>query len=111
MRCRQHLGTDWALEILRVVVGARVDGDARRQRWVLRIKRDATTVARVSRKSIRKGVVKVKGKVRNYPGPDSFTFIARNRTTAERCQGTLTFCDNRDTHMKASRVVAAATES
>ena len=88
-------GSTWALtgrsRFLRVVVGARVDSDARRQRWVLRIKRDATTVAKVSRKSNRKGVVKVKGKVHNYPGPDSFTFIARNRTTAERCQGTLTF--------------------
>jgi hypothetical protein len=58
---------------------------------VLRIKRDGMTVARVSRKSNRKGVVKVKGRIRNYPGADSFTFIARNRSTAERCQGTLTF--------------------
>ena len=59
-------GSTWALtgrsRFLRVVVGARVDSDARRQRWVLRIKRDATTVAKVSRKSNRKGVVKVKGR-------------------------------------------------
>lgn len=37
------------------------------------------------------GVVKVKGRVRNEPGMDTFTFTARNRNTNEICQGTLTF--------------------
>ncbi|MEZ5185722.1 MAG: hypothetical protein R2720_08255 [Candidatus Nanopelagicales bacterium] len=88
-------GSTWTLtgrsRFLRIVVGARVDTDRGRQRWVLRIKRDRTTVARVSRKSNGRGVVRVKGKVRNRPGADTFTFIARNRTSAETCRGTLTF--------------------
>lgn len=88
-------GSTWTLSgrsrFLRVVVVARVDTDTRRQRWVLRLKQNQRNVVATARKSTKRGVVKVKGKVRNQPGPDSFMFIARNRITAEKCQGTLTF--------------------
>jgi len=49
------------------------------------------TVAMRSRKAKGSGVVRVRTRVRNAPGPDTFTLIARNRTTSETCQGTLTF--------------------
>lgn len=88
-------GSTWTVSgrsrFLRVVVVARVDTDTPRQRWVLRLTQNQRNVVAKSRKSTKRGVVKVKGRVRNQPGPDTFTFTARNRTTAETCQGTLTF--------------------
>ena len=88
-------GSTWTVSgrsrFLRVVVVARVDTDTPRQRWVLRLKQNQRNVVAKSRKSTKRGVVKVKGRVRNQPGPDTFMFTARNRTTAETCQGTLTF--------------------
>ncbi|MFN8128233.1 MAG: hypothetical protein U0R28_05490 [Candidatus Nanopelagicales bacterium] len=87
-------GSTWTLSgrsrFLRVVVSARIDTTPR-QRWVLRVQHNQVTVASLSRKSSGRGVVKVKGRVRNEPGMDTFTFTARNRNTNEICQGTLTF--------------------
>lgn len=84
----------WSLSgrsrFLRVVVTARVD-TAPRQRWVVRLEHNQSTVAAFTRKATGRGVVKAKGRVSNQPGPDTFTFVARNRSTAEICQGTLTF--------------------
>lgn len=88
-------GSTWTLSgrsrYLRVDVEARVETDRRRTRWVVRVVHNQTTVAVRSRKATGSGVVKVKARVRNEPGPDTFTLIARNRITAETCQGTLTF--------------------
>jgi hypothetical protein len=88
-------GSTWELagrsRYLRIVVEARVGTQTRRQRWVLILMHNQTAVARTVRKPTGRGVVKVRGRVQNQPGPDTFTFVARNRTTAETCQGTLTF--------------------
>jgi hypothetical protein len=88
-------GSTWTLSgrsrFLRVDVEARVETDRGRQRWVLRLLHNQTTIALRSRRATGGGVVKVKARVRNEPGPDTFTLIARNRNTAETCQGTLTF--------------------
>ena len=92
--CVCDAGSTWTLSgrsrFLRVVVSARIDTTPR-QRWVLRVQHNQVTVASLSRKSSGRGVVKVKGRVRNEPGMDTFTFTARNRNTNEICQGTLTF--------------------
>lgn len=88
-------GSTWTLSgrsrFLRVVVEARINTNARKQRWVVRVQHNTVTVTSISRKSTGRGVVKAKGRVRNQPGPDTFTFTARNGTTNESCQGTLTF--------------------
>ncbi len=88
-------GSTWTLSgrsrFLRIVVEARIATNQPRSRWVLRVRHNQVAVARVSRKSNFGGLVKVKGRVRNQMGPDTFTFIARSRTTGETCQGTLTF--------------------
>lgn len=88
-------GSTWTLSgrsrFLRVDVEARIDTDRRRARWVVRLQHNQTTVALRFRRATGGGVVKVRARVRNQPGPDTFTFIARNRITAETCQGTLTF--------------------
>lgn len=88
-------GSTWALagrsRFLRIAVDARVGTQTGRQRWALRLTHNQTTVARTVRKPTGSGVVKVRGRVQNLPGPDTFTFFARNRTTGETCQGTLTF--------------------
>lgn len=88
-------GSTWTLSgrsrFLRVDVEAKVQTDRRRTRWVVRVVHNQTTVAMRSRKATGSGEVKVKARVRNQPGPDTFTLIARNRITGETCQGTLTF--------------------
>jgi len=88
-------GSTWTLSgrsrYLRVYVEARVQTDRRRSRWVVRVIHNQNTVAMRSRKAKGSGVVRVRTRVRNAPGPDTFTLIARNRTTSETCQGTLTF--------------------
>ena len=88
-------GSQWTLSgrsrYLRVDVEARVDTGGPRARWVLRLQHNQTTVAVRSRRATGGGVVKVKARVGNLPGLDTFTLTARNRLTAETCQGTLTF--------------------
>lgn len=87
-------GSTWILSgrsrFLRVVVEARVSTHPR-QRWTIRLDHNQALIAAMSRKSTGRGVLKVKGRVANAPGPDTFSFVARNRNTAEICQGTLTF--------------------
>lgn len=90
-------GSSWTLSgrsrFLRIDVEGRVQGERRRKRsrWVLRLEQNQNTVAIRSRKATGRGVVKVKARVRNLPGADTFTLTALNRTTGETCQGTLTF--------------------
>lgn len=90
-------GSSWTLSgrsrFLRIDVEGRVDSERqfKRSRWVLRLEQNQTTVAVRSRKSSGGGGLKVKARVGNLPGPDTFTLIALNRTTGETCQGTLTF--------------------
>lgn len=88
-------GSSWQLagrsRFLRVVVEARVVTDVRRQRWVLSLAHNQTTIVRIMRRPTGRGLVRVRGRVRNEPGPDTFTMTARNRITGEICQGTLTF--------------------
>ena len=88
-------GSSWTLSgrsrFLRVQVEGRVDGERRRKRsrWVLRLQHNQDTVVVRTRKATRR--VKVKARVRNLPGPDTFTLTAFNRKTGETCQGSLTF--------------------
>lgn len=88
-------GSTWQLagrsRFLRVVVEARVGTQTRRPRWVLSLGHNQTTIARIVRRPTHRGLVRVRGRVINAPGPDSFTLTARNRGTGEICQGTLTF--------------------
>lgn len=76
---------------LRVEVEARIRTNRSRQRWTLRLSHNQTTIATLTRKPTGKGEAKLKGRVENQPGPDTFTFTARNRVTGETCQGTLAF--------------------
>ncbi len=88
-------GSSWTLSgrsrFLRVEVEGRVESEKRRKRsrWVVRLQHNQDTVAVSSRKARKK--VKVKARVRNLPGPDTFTLTAFNRRTGETCQGSLTF--------------------
>lgn len=88
-------GSTWKLSgrsrYLRVDVEARVDTDRRRGRWVVRVVHNQTIVAMRSRKATGSGVVRVRARVRNESGPDTFALTARNRITSETCHGTLTF--------------------
>lgn len=97
MTGRCATGSAWTLSgrsrFLRIDVEGRVDGqrEFKRSRWVLRLQQNQNTVAVRSRKATGAGVVKVKARVGNLPGPDTFTLTALNRGTGETCQGTLTF--------------------
>lgn len=89
-------GSRWSLSgrsrFLRIDVEGRVDGkrSRKRSRWVLRLAQNGTPVAQVSKRSSGGGL-KVKTRVGNQPGTDTFTLTAQNRSTGETCQGNLTF--------------------
>ena len=57
---------------------------------MLRLQQNQTTVAVTSKRGSGGGL-KVRARVGNQPGTDTFTLSALNRTTGETCQGTLTF--------------------
>ncbi len=88
-------GSTWTMEgrsrYLRVEVEARIRTKRSRQRWTLRLSHNQITIATLTRKPTGSGEAKLKGRVENQPGPDTFTFSARNRATGETCQGTLAF--------------------
>ena len=73
-------------------VEGRVEGvrARKRKRWVLRLAQNQNTVAVTTRRSSGGGL-KVKARVNNQPGTDTFTLTAQNRSTGEICQGNLTF--------------------
>ncbi len=88
-------GSTWTLSgrsrFLQIEVEGRVDAQRRkRSRWVLRLQQNQTTVAVTSKRGSGGGL-KVRARVGNQPGTDTFTLSALNRTTGETCQGTLTF--------------------
>jgi hypothetical protein len=89
-------GSRWTLSgrsrFLRIEVEGLIDAQRRRKksRWVLRLEQNQNTVA-VRSKRGSGGGLKVRARVANQPGPDTFTLTALNRTTGETCQGTLTF--------------------
>ena len=89
-------GSRWSLSgrsrFLRIDVEGRVEGvrARKRTRWVLRLAQNQNTVAVTTRRSSGGGL-KVKARVNNQPGTDTFTLTAQNRSTGEICQGNLTF--------------------
>jgi hypothetical protein len=89
-------GSRWTLSgrsrYLQIEVEGRVEAQRRRKksRWVLRLQQNQTTVAVTSKKGSGGGL-KVRARVGNQPGTDTFTLTAFNRSTGETCQGTLTF--------------------
>jgi len=89
-------GSRWTLSgrsrFLQIEVEGRLSPQRRkRSRWVMRLQQNQTTVAVTSKKVNGGGGVKVRARVGNQPGTDTFTLSALNRTTGETCQGTLTF--------------------
>ena len=87
-----HYETHQRYHDLQIDVEGRVEAQRRgkKARWVLRLTQNQTTVAVTSKKS-GGGGLKVKARVGNQPGTDTFTLTALNRSTGETCQGTLTF--------------------
>ncbi len=88
-------GSRWTLSgrsrFLQIEVEGRVEPQRRkRSRWVLRLQQNQTTVAVTSKRGSGGGL-KVRARVSNQPGTDTFTLSAINRTTGETCQGTLAF--------------------
>jgi hypothetical protein len=89
-------GSRWTLSgrsrFLRIEVEGRVEPQRRkRSRWVLRLLQNQAPVDVTSKRTSGGGGLKVRARVGNQPGTDTFTLNAVNRTTGETCQGILTF--------------------
>lgn len=61
------------------------------ERWRARLSQNGETIARGGRKSRADGSVRLRRPAANLPGVDEFAVVARNKTTGEKCRGTLSY--------------------
>lgn len=88
-------GSQWRIDArsqaLGILLRAGVSSDAPKERWRFRVKQRGDRVAKGARKTGRNGEFVVRGRTANLPGVDVFRFVARNKTTREKCRGTLRY--------------------